>query len=124
MKLINALNKATKRIHGFEPFIYDHGTLHFFNPRVASIPLDGWTLSDIAHEFFLEPEFASILVQELLKIMPIKEIPDRLLKDYFNYRWKTYGKYYVCHSVYGIIIKEKQYPLSRRSITLEELLRD
>lgn len=123
-KLVNALNKAHKCVHGMEPYFYDNGTIHFFNPSVASIPLDNYTLIDIAYEFFFHPEFVSILVQELLKIMPIEDIPNRLKEDYLNYRWKTYGKYYVCHSVHGVIIKEKDKPLTHPSITLEELLRD
>lgn len=122
-KLVDALNKAHKRVHGKEPYIYDNGTIHFFY-HATSIPLDRATLIDIAYEFFMYPEFVSILVQELLKIMPMNDIPDRLKEDYLNYRWKTYGKYYVCHSVHGVIIKEKDIPLTHPSITLEELLRD
>ena len=123
-KLVNALNKASKRVHGIEPYFYDNGTIHFFNPRVASIPLDNYTLIDIAYEFFQRPEFVSILVQELLKIMPIDDIPNRLKEDYLNYRWKTYGKYYVCHNVHEVIIKYKDKPLTQPNIPLEELLRD
>ena len=121
MKLVNALNKAHKRVYGYEPFVYDNGTIHFFIPSVISFTLNNYTLIDIAYVFFIEPEYVSILVQELIKIMPI---PDRLKEDFLNYRWKTYGKYYVCHSVHGVIIKEKDKPLTKSNITLEELLRD
>ena len=126
MKLVNALNKAHKRVHGYEPFVYDNG-IHYFNNNVEptiSEPLNNMGLADIAYEFFFHPEYVSILVQELLKIMPIDNVPDRLKEDYLNYRWKTYGKYYVCHSVHGVIIKENDKPLTQSNITLEELLRD
>ena len=126
MKLVNALNKAYKRVYGIEPFVYDNG-IHYFNNNVEptiSKPLNNMGLADIAYEFFFEPEYVSILVQELLKIMPIDNVPNRLKEDFLNYRWKTYGKYYVCHSVHGVIIKEKDKPLTKSNITLEELLRD
>lgn len=126
MKLVNALNKAYKRVYGDKPFVYDNGTIHFFDPYIASIPLNNMGLADIAYEFFIKPEYVSILVQELLKIMPIDNVPDKLKEDYLNYRWKAYDDYhYVCHSVHGVIIVKqyKDLPLDYAPSTLEDLFR-
>lgn len=67
MELINALNRAHKRVYGYEPFFWEYEHTYFRFPDGKEYVIDGFSIEDLAEMFFDKSEHMSIIIEEILK---------------------------------------------------------